>query len=63
MTGPARGARGSRARAGTGRVGAADGAGDGLEVSYNENYCLEGLVERRRGATECEDGVGEAHRV
>jgi hypothetical protein len=35
----------------------------GLEVSYNENYCLEGLVERRRGATECEDGVGEAHRV
>ena len=34
-----------------------------LEVSYNENYCVEGQVERRRGATECEDGVGEAHRV
>ena len=29
----------------------------GLEVSYNENYCLEGRAERRTGATEGEDGV------
>ena len=30
-----------------------------LEVSYNENYCVEGQVERRRGATESIDGGGE----
>ena len=27
-----------------------------LEVSYNENYCVEGQVERRRGATDRDDG-------
>ena len=27
-----------------------------LEVSYNENYCVEGQVERRRGAPESIDG-------
>ena len=30
-----------------------------LEVSYNENYCVEGQVERRRGAPESIDGGGE----
>ena len=35
----------------------------GLEVSYNENYCLEGRAERRTGATEGEDGVGEARSI
>ena len=28
-----------------------------LEVSYDENYCMEGRAERRRGAT---DSTGEA---
>ena len=32
----------------------------GLEVSYNENYCLEGRAERRRGAV---DGGREAGEV
>ena len=27
-----------------------------LEVGYNENYCVEGQVERRRGATDRDDG-------
>ena len=31
-----------------------------LEVGYNENYCVEGQVERRRGATEGIMQVGEA---
>ena len=31
-----------------------------LEVSYNENYCVEGQVERRRGATDRDDGGGQA---
>ena len=29
-----------------------------LEVSYNENYCVEGQVERRRGATDRDDRGG-----
>ena len=32
-----------------------------LEVSYNENYCLEGRAERQRGATDRDDGGG--HRL
>ena len=31
-----------------------------LEVSYNENYCLEGRAERQRGATDRDDGGGQA---
>ena len=31
-----------------------------LEVSYNENYCVEGQVERQRGATDRDDGRGQA---
>ena len=31
-----------------------------LEVSYNENYCVEGQVERRRGATDRDDRGGQA---
>ncbi len=31
-----------------------------LEVSYNENYCLEGRAERQRGATDRDDGRGQA---
>ena len=31
-----------------------------LEVSYNENYCLEGRPERQRGATDRDDGGGQA---
>ena len=31
-----------------------------LEVSYNENYCMEGRVERRRGATDSTGEAGEA---
>ena len=31
-----------------------------LEVSYNENYCLEGRAERQRGATDRDDGEGQA---
>ena len=31
-----------------------------LEVSYNENYCLEGRVERQRGATDSTYEAGEA---
>ena len=31
-----------------------------LEVSYNENYCMESRVERRRGATDRDDGGGQA---
>ena len=30
-----------------------------LEVSYNETYCVEGRVERRRGVPESVDGGGE----
>ena len=30
-----------------------------LEVSYNENYCLEGRAERHRGATDRDDGAGQ----
>ena len=32
-----------------------------LEVSYNENYCVEGQVERRRGATDRDDGYAIPH--
>ena len=28
-----------------------------LEVSYKENYCLEGRAERQRGATDRDDGA------
>ena len=31
-----------------------------LEVSYKENYCLEGRAERQRGATDRDDGGGQA---
>ena len=31
-----------------------------LEVSYDENYCLEGRAERRRGATDTTDEAREA---
>ena len=31
-----------------------------LEVSYNENYCVEGQMERRRGATDRDDRGGQA---
>ena len=31
-----------------------------LEVSYKENYCLEGRVERQRGATDRDDVGGQA---
>ena len=31
-----------------------------LEVSYNENYCMEGRVERRTGTTDRDDGWGQA---
>ena len=31
-----------------------------LEVSYDENYCLEGRAERQRGATDRDDGGGQA---
>ena len=31
-----------------------------LEVSYNENYCLEGRAERQRGATDSTYEAGEA---
>ena len=31
-----------------------------LEVSYDENYCLEGRAERRRGATDSTDEAREA---
>ena len=31
-----------------------------LEVSYDENYCMEGRAERRRGATDSTDEVREA---
>ena len=31
-----------------------------LEVSYNENYCLEGRAERQRGAIDRDDGGGQA---
>ena len=34
-----------------------------LEVSYNENYCVEGQVERRRGAPESVEGGGEVGEV
>ena len=30
-----------------------------LEVSYKENYCLEGRAERQRGATDRDDGAGQ----
>ena len=31
-----------------------------LEVSYDESYCLEGRVERQRGATDSTYEAGEA---
>ena len=31
-----------------------------LEASYDESYCLEGRVERQRGATDSTDEAGEA---
>ena len=32
----------------------------GLEASYDESYCPEGRVERRRGTTDHDDGGGKA---
>ena len=34
-----------------------------LEVSYDENYCMEGRAERRRGATDSIDDAREAVRT
>ena len=31
-----------------------------LEVSYNENYCLDDRLERRTGTTDRDDGAGQA---